>query len=279
MTDVVYASREGGPVWSVSGLLLAVVDAMSARFGAVTVQGEIANFTRATSGHCYFSLKDAEGGSASVRCVMFRRQVQMLSLSPRDGLKVRLRGRLSVYEPRGELQMVVESLQVQGAGSLYEEFLRLKAKLEAQGLFAPDRKRPVPRFPRVVGVITSASGAVWHDILTTLRRRAPHVKLILYPAQVQGSEAPSALCQSLQTANDRHEADVLLLCRGGGSMEDLWSFNDERVIHAIAASALPVISGVGHETDVTLADLVADVRAPTFGGSNDGPSPSTVGCA
>lgn len=263
MADMVYASRVSGPIWSVTGLLLAVVDAMSARLGTVAVQGEIANFTRAASGHCYFSLKDGEGSGASVRCVMFRRQVQMLSMAPRDGLKVTLRGRLSIYEPRGELQMVVDTLQTQGAGSLYEEFLRLKAKLEAQGLFSVDRKRAVPLLPRAVGVVTSSSGAVWHDIMTTLRRRAPQVQLILYPSLVQGQDAPAALSRALQVANERAEVDVLLVCRGGGSIEDLWSFNDESVVRAIVASTLPVISGVGHETDVTLADLAADLRAPT----------------
>lgn len=236
---------------------------MAARFGAVTVRGELSGFTRAASGHCYFSLKDGEGGGGAVRCVMFRRQASLLAPLPRDGQQVELRGRLSIYEPRGELQLVAESLRQVGAGALYEEFLRLKARLEAEGWFDAARKRALPPHPRTVAVITSASGAVWHDVVTTLRRRAPHVRVILYPALVQGPEAPAALQAALTLANARGEADAILLCRGGGSLEDLWSFNDERVVLAIAHSSIPVISGVGHETDVTLADWAADLRAPT----------------
>lgn len=250
-------------VWSVSGLLLAVSDALAARFSAVAVRGELSGFTRAASGHCYFTLKDATGTGAGLRCAMFRRAAQMLAFAPRDGQQVELRGRLSVYEARGELQMVVESLQQVGAGTLYEEFLRLKARLEAQGLFDPATKRALPSFPRRIGLVTSAGGAALHDVLTTLRRRAPHVQAVLYPTLVQGVEAPAQIVAALAAANLRAETELIILCRGGGSLEDLWAFNDERVVRAVAASALPVVCGVGHETDITLADLAADLRAPT----------------
>lgn len=264
MTDELEPRQDGvGRAWSVAGLLLAVADAMAVRFGAVTVRGELSGYMRAASGHCYFSLKDGQGNGAAIRCVMFRRQAAMLASPPRDGQQVELRGRLSIYEPRGELQLVVEALQPLGAGALYEEFLRLKARLAAQGWFDPARKRALPAHPRAVGVVTSASGAVWHDVVTTLRRRAPHVEVVLYPSLVQGAEAPAALQAALAQANARAEVDVILLCRGGGSLEDLWAFNDERVVLAVAQSALPVICGVGHETDVTLADWAADLRAPT----------------
>lgn len=254
---------QGPMAWSVSALLLAVSDALSARFGSVAVRGELSGFTRAASGHCYFTLKDSSGAGAGLRCAMFRRSASLLDFAPQDGQQVEIRGRLSVYEARGELQMVAENVRRLGAGSLYEEFLRLKARLEAQGFFDAGQKRPLPRFPRTVGLITSSSGAALHDVLTTLARRAPHVQVVLYPSLVQGVEAPAALCQALQLANQRAEVEVLLLCRGGGSLEDLWAFNDERVVRAVAASALPVLCGVGHETDVTLADLAADLRAPT----------------
>ncbi|TDM06930.1 MAG: exodeoxyribonuclease VII large subunit [Ideonella sp. MAG2] len=253
----------GGAPWSVAALLLAVSDALAARFGSVTVRGELSGFTRAASGHCYFTLKDTSGAGAGLRCAMFRRNASYLEFSPSDGQQVEVRGRLAVYEARGELQMVAEHMQRLGAGSLYEEFLRLKARLEAQGLFDAAHKRPLPQHPRTIGLITSASGAALHDVLTTLARRAPHVQVVLYPSLVQGLEAPAALCLALNTANQRAETDVLMLCRGGGSLEDLWAFNDERVVRAVAASRLPVICGVGHETDVTLADLAADLRAPT----------------
>jgi exodeoxyribonuclease VII large subunit len=250
-------------VWGVAALLHAVSDSLQTRFAGCTVQGEISGFTRAASGHCYFSLKDAEGQSALLRCAMFRRAAGLLDFSPADGQLVELRGRLTLYEPRGELQYVVESMRRAGAGALYEQFLRLKAKLEAEGLFDPSVKRPLPAFAQRLGVITSTAGAALHDVLTALRRRAPQVEVIVYPSPVQGAEAPAALVQALQTANRRAEVEALLLCRGGGSLEDLWAFNDERVVRAVAASALPVICGVGHETDVTLSDLAADLRAPT----------------
>lgn len=249
--------------WSVSALLLAAGDALAARFGAVTVRGELSGSTRASSGHCYFTLKDAAGGAGALRCAMFRRAAALSNVPLQDGLQVELRGRLAVYEARGELQMVVESMQRLGAGQLYEEFVRLRARLAAEGLFDPARKRPLPPFVRTVGVVTSLAGAALHDVVATLARRAPHVQVIVYPSLVQGADAPAALVAALAQVERRDEVDALLLCRGGGSLEDLWAFNDERVVRALDGMSRPVISGVGHETDVTLVDLVADVRAAT----------------
>ncbi|MBQ0930969.1 exodeoxyribonuclease VII large subunit [Ideonella alba] len=259
MTTLEPASR----AWSVGALLLAVGDALSARFASVSVRGELSGFTRAASGHCYFTLKDGSGAGAALRCAMFRRAASLLAFAPRDGQQVELRGRLAVYEARGELQMVVEAMSLVGAGSLYEEFLRLKARLEALGLFDAARKRPLPALPRCVALVTSASGAALHDVVTTLARRAPYVALHLVPSLVQGAEAPASLVRALAAAAADPHAEAILLCRGGGSLEDLWAFNDERVVRAIAASPLPVICGVGHESDITLADLAADRRAAT----------------
>ncbi|HJV70208.1 exodeoxyribonuclease VII large subunit [Ideonella sp.] len=250
-------------VWDVAGLLLAVSDALAARFAAVAVRGELSGFSRAGSGHCYFTLKDGSGANAGLRCAMFRRAALMLPFNPQDGQQVELRGRLAVYEARGELQMIVESMQRVGVGSLYEEFLRLKARLEAQGVFDMAYKRPLPAFPRRLAVVTSPSGAAIHDVLTTLARRAPQVGVVLVPTLVQGVQAPEAIVQALAQANGLADVELILLCRGGGSLEDLWAFNDERVVRAVRASHLPVVCGVGHETDVTLADLAADLRAPT----------------
>jgi exodeoxyribonuclease VII large subunit len=253
----------GGRVWSVAALLIAVGDALAARFGACVVQGELSGFTRAASGHCYFTLKDAQGAAASVRCAMFRRAATLLDFAPRDGQQVELRGRLALYEPRGEMQFVVESMRALGAGSLYEQFLRLKAKLELEGLFDAARKRALPRYPAAVGVVTSRAGAALHDALSALARRAPQLQVVLYPSPVQGSEAPAALRAALALAAHRREVDVLILARGGGSIEDLWAFNDEQLVRALAEMPMPVVCGVGHETDVTLCDFAADLRAPT----------------
>lgn len=250
-------------VWGVAALLLAASDAITARLGAVAVRGEISGFSRAGSGHCYLSLKDADGAAALLRCAMFRRAAALLDFDPRDGLQVELRGRLGVYEPRGELQLVVESMRRLGAGSLYEEFLRLRARLEQQGLFDVARKRPLPALPRRIAVVTSGSAAAWQDVMSALRRRAPQVELVLVPSLVQGPDAPAALVSALQRAGQLGAVDLVLLVRGGGSLEDLWAFNDERVVRAVAACARPLICGVGHESDVTLADLAADLRAPT----------------
>jgi exodeoxyribonuclease VII large subunit len=247
----------------VAALLLAAGDALQLRLGAVAVRGELSGFARASSGHCYFTLKDSDGANAVLRCAMFRRAATLLDFSPRDGQQVEVRGRIGIYEPRGELQCVVEAMLPLGAGSLYELFLRQKAKLEAAGLFDSARKRPLASHPRAVGIISSTVGAALHDVLTTLARRAPHVQVIVYPSAVQGAEAPAQLVQALQRASSRGEVDTLILCRGGGSIEDLWAFNDEAVVRAVAACPIPVVCGVGHETDFTLADLVADLRAPT----------------
>jgi exodeoxyribonuclease VII large subunit len=250
-------------VWGVSALLTALSDALQARFPVIAVQGELSGFTRAASGHCYFSLKDAEGQPAMLRCAMFRRAASLVDFAPRDGMTVELRGRLDLYGPRGELQFIVEAMRRSGEGALYEQFLRLKARLEAQGLFDADRKRVPPPYARRIGVITSTGGAALHDVLTALKRRAPHARVFIYPTLVQGNEAPPRIVRALALANERRDAEVLLLVRGGGSLEDLWAFNDERVVAEVAGSALPVICGVGHETDITLADLAADLRAPT----------------
>ncbi len=250
-------------VWTVRALLAATTDALNVRFGAATVVGELSGFTRAASGHCYFTLKDADGEAASMRCVMFRRAATMLPFTARDGMRVQLRGRVGVYEARGELQFVGESMQLAGEGALYEQWLKLKARLQAEGWFDDDRKRPLPASVARVGVVTSLAAAALHDVVTALSRRSPHVQVIVYPTPVQGADAPPAIVAALALAAARNEVDVLLLVRGGGSLEDLWAFNDERVVRAVASSHVPVVVGVGHESDVTLADLVADVRAAT----------------
>ncbi len=265
-------------VWGVASLVQELAQTLLARFSMCAVQGEISGFARAASGHCYFNLKDADGGNALVRCAMFRRAASLLDFAPADGQLVELRGRLTVYEARGELQLVVEGMQRAGAGALYEQFMRIKALLEAQGLFDAARKRSLPPFPRCVGVVTSLGGAVLHDVATALARRAPHVRLVVYPSLVQGPDAPQALSEAIGLASRRAEVDVLLVCRGGGSMEDLWAFNDERVARAIAAASMPVVSGVGHETDVTLCDFVADLRAPTATAAAELVTPTTRDC-
>lgn len=252
-----------GRAWSVAALLLAVSDALAARLGAVTVRGELSGFVRAASGHCYFTLKDSEGNAAVLRCAMFRRAAGLLDFAPADGQQVELRGRVGVYEARGELQCVVEAMSRLGAGSLYEVFLRLRARLAAAGLFDVQRKRALPAHPRALGVVTSLGAAALHDVLTAIARRAPQVRVVVYPSPVQGPESPARLVQAIATAVARDEVDALIVCRGGGSLEDLWAFNDEGLVRAIAACPLPVVCGVGHETDVTLAELAADLRAPT----------------
>jgi exodeoxyribonuclease VII large subunit len=252
----------GRSVWSVSALIAAVAGWVESGFPACTVRGEISGFSRAASGHCYFNLKDPQGGAA-LRCAMFRRAAQLSAFLPREGDAVEVRGRLVVYEPRGELQLVVEAMTKSGAGALYERFLQLKAKLEAEGLFEAGAKRALPPYPRAVGVVTSLAGAALHDVATTLARRSPHLRVVVYPSLVQGVDAPGALCEAIATAAVRREVDVLIVCRGGGSLEDLWAFNEVSVVRAICAAPMPVVSGVGHETDVTLADLAADLRAPT----------------
>ena len=229
-------------------------------FGVLWVAGELSRVTQAPSGHWYFVLKD-EG--AAVDCALFRGRAQHLDFRPENGMRVEVRARVGLYEPRGAYQLNVELMRKAGLGALFEAFEKLKAKLAAEGLFDEGRKRPLPAFPRAIGVVTSPAAAALRDILATLRRRAPMIPVIVYPTLVQGSEAPAQVAAALAKANDRAEVDVLLVARGGGSLEDLWAFNDERVARAIAASAIPVVSGVGHETDVTIADFVADRRAET----------------
>ena len=265
-------------VWGVDALVLAVADLLAARWGVCAVRGEISGWSRAASGHCYFNLKDADGGTALLRCAMFRRAASLLDVVPADGQRVELRGRLGVYEPRGELQLVVESMQRAGMGALYEEFLRRKARLGAEGLFHAARKRSLPAYPRCIGVVTSLGAAALHDVLSSLARRAPHVRVVVYPSLVQGADAPAALCAAITAAARHGEADTLIVCRGGGSLEDLMAFNDERVVRALAASPVPVVCGVGHESDVTLADLVADLRAPTPTAAAELAAPQTRDC-
>ena len=264
--------------WEVGALLQAVGETVATRFAACTVQGELSGFSRASSGHCYFNLKDAQGASASIRCAMFRRAALLMDFAPADGQQVLVRGRLAVYEARGELQLVVESMRPAGAGVLYERFVRLRQRLEAEGLFDASRKRALPRHPRSVGVVTSLAAAALRDVLTTLTRRARHVHVVLYPSPVQGADAAAALAAAIESAGVRREVDVLIVCRGGGSIEDMWSFNDERVVRAMAASPLPVVCGVGHETDVTLADLAADLRAATPTAAAEIAVPATDEC-
>lgn len=228
------------------------------------VAGEISNLTRAASGHWYFLLKDRD---AQVRCVMFRKRNQLLDWEPREGDHIEARAAVGLYAARGEFQLTLEAMRRAGAGLLYEAFLRLKAKLLAEGLFEPERKRALPDFVRALGVITSPQAAALRDVLSTLRRRAPHVRIVVYPTPVQGKDAPPRILQALNIALERAErlgeSDVLLLVRGGGSIEDLWAYNDEALARAIAAARVPIISGIGHETDFTIADFVADVRAAT----------------
>ena len=202
--------------WDVGALVQAVAESVAARFAACTVQGELSGFSRAGSGHCYFTLKDSHGAPASIRCAMFRRAAMLLDFKPADGQQVQLRGRLGVYEARGELQLVVEAMRPLGAGALFEQFLRLKARLEAQGLFDPARKRPMPAQPRAIGIVTSLGAAALRDVVTTLVRRAPHVRVVIYPSPVQGTDAGPALVEALALAARRDEVDLLILCRGGG---------------------------------------------------------------
>ncbi|NMM76479.1 exodeoxyribonuclease VII large subunit [Acidovorax sp. SRB_24] len=261
-------------IWEVGALCRAVSDALQARFNPVAVRGEITGFSRASSGHCYFSIKDAQG---QIRCAMFKRAASLLDFHPRDGELVELRGRLGVYEARGDLQLVVESLQRAGQGALFEQFLRLKAKLEGEGLFDAARKRALPLLPRGIGLVTSPGAAALHDVVTALRRRVPHISVVLVPALVQGAGAAASMGNALsklyrlaQTGQGLETdlvqsppIDVILLVRGGGAIEDLWAFNDEALARTIVQSPVPLVSGVGHETDFTIADFCADLRAPT----------------
>ena len=247
-------------ILSVSELLRSVRDTLERRFPLLWVRGEVSNLSRPGSGHCYFTLKD---GTAQVDCVMFRSRLAALDWDLREGARVEARVLVSLYEPRGRFQLNVEAMRPAGLGPLYERFLRLKEKLEREGLFDPAAKRDLPEFPRTVGVVTSLRAAALRDVLTTLRRRNRALPVIVYPVPVQGEGAGERIAAMLAKANSRAECDVLLLVRGGGSIEDLWSFNEEAVARAIRASRIPVVVGVGHETDFTIADFAADQRAPT----------------
>ncbi|HTX92389.1 MAG TPA: exodeoxyribonuclease VII large subunit [Anaerolineales bacterium] len=253
---------DASPRWTVTDLtrhLRQVLEADSSLQG-VWVQGEVSNLSRPSSGHVYFTLKDA---GASLRCVIWRNDAARLRFPIQDGLAIEAHGSISIYEVGGQYQLYADALRPLGEGALYQEFLRLKALLEAEGLFDAAQKRSIPEFPHRIGIVTSPTGAALRDILNTLLRRLPLAEVILAPAPVQGDEAPRALVGALQALNRIVAPDVILLARGGGSIEDLWAFNDETLVRAIAGSAAPVISGVGHETDFTLADFAADLRAPT----------------
>jgi exodeoxyribonuclease VII large subunit len=263
----------GEVVVPVSALNRAIGTMLERSFPLVWVAGEVSNFTRAASGHWYFSIKDAQ---AQMRCVMFRGRAQYAEFTPREGDRIEVRALVTMYEPRGELQLNVEAVRRTGQGRLYEAFLRLKAQLEAEGLFAAERKRALPTHPRAIGIVTSLQAAALRDVLTTLSRRAPHIPVIVYPAPVQGVGVSSKLAAMVDAASARREVDVLIVCRGGGSIEDLWAFNEEVLARAIAESAIPVVSGVGHETDFTIADFAADVRAPTPTGAAELVSPQRV---
>ncbi len=248
------------PHLSVSRLCALLREVVEENFARVAVEGEISNFTSASSGHCYFCLKDE---NAQIRAVLFRAQARALRFRPENGMRVTAVGRLSLYTQRGEVQFIADELHPLGIGALQIAFEQLKARLAAEGLFDPSRKRPLPPYPRTVGVVTSASGAAIHDILTVLRRRQAGIRVVLRPVRVQGEGAAEEIAQAVADLNRHGEADVLIVGRGGGSMEDLWAFNEETTARAIFASAIPVISAVGHEVDVTIADLVADLRAAT----------------
>lgn len=246
-------------VYSVSRLNAEVRGVLEG-FPALWVEGEVSNLARPASGHLYLTLKDA---GAQVRCAMWRPRAQRLGFALADGMQVLCRARVGLYEPRGEFQLILEHVEPAGDGALRRRFEELKHRLAAEGLFDAGRKRPLPAAIRTVGVVTSASGAALHDVLTTLARRAPQLGVVVYPSAVQGAAAVDELVAAIRAAGERAECDVLLVVRGGGSLEDLWCFNDERVARALAASPIPTVSGVGHEVDVTIADLVADLRAPT----------------
>jgi len=250
-------SRE---VLSVGDLNRAIASSLEAQFDTVLVSGEISNFKAYDSGHWYFSLKDEEG---QIRCVMFRGRNGQVGFMPQSGDLVEVSASLGMYVPRGDVQLTIQSLRKAGMGGLYEAFLKLKAKLAKAGLFDQERKQVIPSHPRAIGIITSPQAAALKDVLSTLQRRSPHIPIVIYPTLVQGPDAPAGIIAAIQNANQEAAVDVILLVRGGGSIEDLWAFNDEQLAYAIADSVIPIVSGVGHETDVTIADFVADLRAPT----------------
>ncbi|HJU23360.1 MAG TPA: exodeoxyribonuclease VII large subunit [Casimicrobiaceae bacterium] len=254
------SDRARPPVLTVSHFVSSARLLLERQIGLLWIGGEISACTRAASGHLYFTLKDE---SAQVRCVFYRQKAQGLAFALREGLAVEVRAVPSIYEPRGEFQLNVETIRLAGQGLLYERFLARKRALEAAGLFDNGRKRPLPALPRCIGIVTSRRAAALRDVLTTLARRFPGLPVILYPASVQGAGAASEIAAAIRRANEHACADVLIVCRGGGSLEDLWAFNEEIVARAVYASRLPIVSGVGHESDFTICDFVADVRAPT----------------
>ncbi len=247
-------------IWQVGLLCRAIQDVLQRGFEQVRVTGEISGFSRPVSGHCYFSLKDASG---QIRCAMFRRVATSLDFQPREGDQVEVLARITVYEARGDLQLVVEGMRRAGQGTLFEQFLQRKDRLQKEGLFDASRKRSLPQFPSVIGLVTSMGAAALHDVVHALQRRGPHIPVLLSPASVQGDAAPAELIAALHALYAVSGVEVILLVRGGGSIEDLWAFNDEHLARTIARSPVPVICGVGHETDFTIADFVADLRAPT----------------
>jgi exodeoxyribonuclease VII large subunit len=250
-------SRE---ILTVGDLNRAIAASLEERFDTVWVSGEISNFKAYDSGHWYFSLKDEEG---QIRCVMFRGRNGQVGFMPQSGDLVEVSASLGMYVPRGDIQLTIQTLRRAGMGGLYEAFLKLKAKLAKEGLFDEERKREIPTHPRSIGIITSPQAAALKDVLSTLARRAPHIPIVIYPTLVQGPDAPAGIIAALKAAEKENTVDIILLVRGGGSIEDLWAFNDEQLAYAIASSNIPVVSGVGHETDFTIADFVADLRAPT----------------
>ena len=270
-----FGPEPGRKVLTVSRLNREVRLLLERGLGVVWVEGELSNFSQPGSGHWYFSLKDRE---AQLRCVMFRLKNSVLPFTPQAGQQVLACGRVSVYEARGDYQLIVEHLEEAGIGALKREFERLKTKLAAEGLFALERKRSLPGFPRRIGVVTSQSGAAIRDVLHVLGRRFPPAAVLIYPTPVQGAAAVPAIVEALQLASARAECDVLIVARGGGSLEDLWAFNDERVARAISACSIPVVCGIGHEIDFTIADFVADARAPTPSGAAELVAPDRNAC-
>ncbi len=247
-------------IFNVSELNRRCKQTLESTFSTVWLEGEVSNFAAPASGHWYFSIKDQR---AQVRCAMFRGKNQGCKIIPEEGMSILVRAKVSLFEPRGEFQLIVEYLEIAGTGDLLRQYEELKNKLEAEGLFDPDRKKSITPFNRRIGVITSATGAAVHDVISVIRRRYPLQELIIYPCLVQGEQASQQIIRQINTANQRQEVDLLLLVRGGGSLEDLWCFNDESLARAIFASHLPIVSGIGHEVDFTIADFVADLRAPT----------------
>ena len=258
------------PILSVGDLNRAIASSLQDQFDSVWVSGEVSNFKAYDSGHWYFSLKDEEG---QIRCVMFRGKNAQVGFMPQSGDLVEVGASLGLYVPRGDVQLTVQVMRRAGMGGLYEAFLKLKAKLAKEGLFEAERKRPIPTHPRAIGIVTSPQAAALKDVLSTLSRRAPHIPIVIYPTLVQGPEAPLNIIAALEQANREAAVDVILLVRGGGSIEDLWAFNHEQLAYAIAESTLPIVCGVGHETDTTIADFVADLRAPTPTGAAEMAAP------